>query len=167
MTSLWIKAKHGAAALIATVVIAQGTQAAGLMTPVNSGMPALEIKQHHVDVMIEDGYAITTVDQTFFNPNAQSLEAIYSFPVPDKAAVGEFTYWIDGKAVTGEVLEKQQAREVYEQEKAQGRETALTEKDEYRSFDSRVYPVQPQDSVRIRLVYIQPVHVDLGIGRYP
>jgi Ca-activated chloride channel family protein len=166
MTSLWIKAKHGAAALIATVVIAQGTQAAGLMTPVNSGMPALEIKQHHVDVMIEDGYAITTVDQTFFNPNAQSLEAIYSFPVPDKAAVGEFTYWIDGKAVTGEVLEKQQAREVYEQEKAQGRETALTEKDEYRSFDSRVYPVQPQDSVRIRLVYIQPVHVDLGIGRY-
>jgi Ca-activated chloride channel family protein len=166
MASLWINAKRGAAALIATVVITQGVQAAGLMTPANSGIPALEIKQHHVDVVIEDGYAITTIDQTFFNPNTQPLEAIYSFPVPEKAAVGEFTYWIDGKAVTGEVLEKEQAREVYEQEKTQGRETAITEKDECRTFDSRVYPVQPQDDVRIRLVYIQPVHVDLGIGRY-
>jgi len=166
MASLWINAKRGAAALLATAVITQGAQAAGLMTPANSGIPALEIKQHHVDVVIEDGYAITTIDQTFFNPSTQSLEAIYSFPVPEKAAVGEFTYWIDGKAVTGEVLKKEEAREVYEQEKAQGRETAITEKDEYRTFDSSVYPVQPLDDVRIRLVYIQPVHVDLGIGRY-
>jgi Ca-activated chloride channel family protein len=136
------------------------------MTPAHGALPELKIKQHHVDVVIEDGYAITTVDQTFFNPNPQALEAIYSFPVPAKASVGEFTYWIDGKPVTGEVLEKEKARDVYEQEKAQGRETALTEQDAYRSFDSHVYPVQPQDDVRIRLVYIQPVHVDLGIGRY-
>lgn len=154
------------AAVIATAGMAQATYAAGLMTPSQGSLPQLKIKQHHVDVVIQDGYAITTVDQTFFNPNQQALEAIYSFPVPEKASVGEFTYWIDGKPVTGEVLEKQQARDTYEQEKAQGRETALTEKDEYRTFDSSVYPVQPQDNVRIRLVYIQPVHTDLGVGRY-
>ncbi len=158
--------KHCIVAVMATVCMAQGVQAAGLMTPSNGFSPELTIKQHHVDVVIEDGYAITTVDQTFFNPSDQALEAIYSFPVPHKASVGEFTYWIDGKPVTGEVLEKAKARTVYEQEKAQGRETALTEQDAYRSFDSSVYPVQAQDKVQIRLVYIQPVHVDLGIGRY-
>ena len=166
MASLWINVKRGAAALFTSLVVTQGAQAAGLMTPASGGLPALKIKQHHVDVVIEDGYAITTIDQEFFNPHSQPLEAIYSFPVPEKASVGEFTYWIDGQAVTGEVLEKEKAREVYEQEKSQGRETALTEKDEYRTFDSRVYPVQPQDGVKIRLVYIQPVHIDLGIGRY-
>ncbi len=166
MTSFWINTKKGIAALFISVFVSQGAQAAGLMTPANSTLPELQIKQHHVDVVIEDGYSITTIDQTFYNPNKQALEAIYSFPVPEQASVGEFTYWIDGKPVTGEVLEKEKARDVYEQEKAQGRETALTEKDEYRSFDSRVYPVKPQDKVRIRLVYIQPVHVDLGIGRY-
>lgn len=140
--------------------------AAGLMTPSNSNYKSLEIKQHHVDVTIEDGYAITQVTQIFSNPNDMALEAIYSFPIPEKAAVGEFTFWIDGKPVTGEVLEKQKARDIYEQEKAQGRETALTEQDEYKSFDSSVYPVLPKQDVKIRLVYIQPVHADHGIGSY-
>ncbi len=139
---------------------------AGLMSPANGKLPALQIRQHHVDVIIEDGYAVTSIEQTFFNPHNQALEAIYSFPVPAQAAVGEFTYWIDGKPVTGEVLEKQRAREVYEQEKAQGRESALTEQDDYRTFDSTVYPVRPQAEVKIRLVYLQAVKVDLGIGRY-
>lgn len=159
-------AKHSIAAALTTAFIAQGAQAAGLMTPANGSLTELVIRQHHVDVVIEDGYAITTIDQTFFNSGDQALEAIYSFPVPEKASVGEFTYWIDGKPVTGEVLKKEQARSIYQQEKAQGREAALTEQDAYRTFDTRVYPVQARDDVRIRLVYIQPVHVDLGVGRY-
>lgn len=166
MSSLWTKVKQGVLIVSAAMFATQGAQAAGLMTPASGALPALLIKQHHVNVVIEDGYAITTVDQEFFNPHDKSLEAIYSFPVPEKASVGEFTYWIDGMPVTGEVLEKEKAREVYEQEKVQGRETALAEKDAYRTFDSSVYPVNPHDGVRIRLVYIQPVHTDLGIGRY-
>ena len=142
------------------------SHAAGLLVPSNSQLPSLEIKQHHVDVSIEDGYAITSITQVFSNPNDITLEAVYSFPTPAKAAVAEFTYWIDGKPVTGEVLEKQEARAVYEQEKAQGRETALTEQDEYKTFDSSVYPVLPKQDVKIRLVYLQPVHVDHGIGSY-
>ncbi|TGD73498.1 VWA domain-containing protein [Mangrovimicrobium sediminis] len=158
--------EYTAAGLLAAALIAPASQAAGLMTPAGGSLPELQLRDHHVAVVIEDGYAITTVDQVFFNPHDQALEAVYSFPVPEEAAVGEFTYWIDGKPVVGEVLEKARAREVYEQEKAQGRETALTEQDEYRSFDSRVYPVRANDEVHIQLVYIQPTHVDLGIGRY-
>jgi len=139
---------------------------AGLLTPTESGLPQLAIKEHHVDVVIEDGYAITTVEQVFANPNAADLEAIYSFPVPEKAAVGEFTFWIDGKAVTGEVLEKEQAREIYEAEKQAGGDAALTEQDGYRTFDITVYPVRAGSDVRIRLTYLQPVHVDTSIGRY-
>ena len=84
--------------------------AAGLMTPRGSGLPKLELRDHDVKVVVEDGYAITTIDQRFSNPNGQDLEAVYSFPVPEKAAVSEFTYWIDGKPVTGEIVEKDRAR---------------------------------------------------------
>jgi Ca-activated chloride channel family protein len=166
MNRFWQTLRHSVVSISAGFIFISGAQAAGLMSPSSGNLPALEIKQHHVDVIIDDGYAITTVDQVFHNPHGQELEAMYSFPVPEKASVGEFSYWIDGKPVTGEVLEKEQARNVYEQEKAQGRETALTEKDEYRSFESLVYPVRPQQDVRIRLVYIQAVHLDSGIGRY-
>jgi Ca-activated chloride channel homolog len=158
--------KYCTATLMTTLIISNHAHTAGLMTPASGQLAELEIRQHHVNVVIEDGYAITNVDQVFFNPHNSALEAIYSFPVPEKASVGEFTYWIDGKPVTGEVVEKKQARQIYEQEKSQGRETALTEKDDYKSFDSSVYPVQPQQEVKIRLVYIQPTHVDSGIGSY-
>lgn len=141
-------------------------QAAGLLTPTDGSLPALSIKEHHVKVTIEDGYAITRVEQVFHNPHARDLEAIYSFPVPEKGSVAEFTLWIDGKPVTGEVLEKQEARKVYEEEKAAGRDAGLTEKDSYKTFDVSVSPVRAGQDTRIRLVYLQPAHIDTGIGRY-
>lgn len=140
--------------------------AAGLMRPADGLTPALQIRSHHVNVSIEDGYAVTTVEQVFHNPHAKDLEAIYSFPVPERGAVGEFTVWIDGAPVTGEVLEKKQARQIYEEEKAAGHDAGLTEKDEYRTFDICVSPVRAGQDTRIRLVYLQPVFVDHGVGRY-
>ena len=148
------------------IVRATPAAAAGLLIPTDADFAPLEIKDHHVSVLIEDGYAITTVEQIFANPNADDLEAVYSFPVPEKAAVGEFTFWIDGEAVTGEVLEKERAREIYEEEKQAGREAAITEQDAYRSFDISVYPVRAGQDAYVRLTYIQPVHVDSSIGRY-
>ena len=155
-----------ATTLSAAIAWSSFSFAAGLMTPVDSDLPPLEIVEHHVDVVIEDGYAITAVEQVFRNPGGSDLEAIYSFPVPEKAAVGEFTFWIDGQPVSGEVLEKERAREVYEAEKQAGREAALTAQDSYRTFDISVYPVRAANDVRIRLTYIQPAHVDTSIGRY-
>ncbi len=152
--------------LVGSLLIPGVTQAAGLLSPADGSAAKLDIREHHVDVVIEDGYAITTVNQAFFNPHANDLEAIYSFPLPDKAAVAEFTVWIDGKPVTGEVLEKKQARQVYETEKAAGRDAGLMEQDGYKTFDIRVSPVRAGQATRIRLAYIQPAHIDTGIGRY-
>lgn len=166
MKDLLARIGSKSAAVLSMLVLAPWAQGAGLMTPSTGHYPQLTIQQHHVNVIVEDGYAITSVDQVFQNPNAVDLEAIYSFPVPEKASVGEFTYWIDDVPITGEVVEKDRATEIYQQEKSQGREVAVTEKNQYRTFDSKVYPVRANSDVRIRLVYIQPAHIDLGIGRY-
>ncbi len=148
------------------IFAAGSSSAAGLLTPADNSLPALEIKEHHVKVVIEDGYAITTVEQVFHNPHPNDLEAVYSFPVPEKAAVGEFTMWIDNTPIHGEVLEKKKARQVYEEEKAAGREAGLTEKDEYKTFEISVTPVRAGQDTRIRLGYIQPIHLDSSMGRY-
>ncbi len=140
--------------------------AAGLLVPKDGSIPALDIRDHLVDVVIEDGYAVTTVEQVFHNPHDHDLEAIYSFPVPKKGAVAEFTMWIDGKPIIGEVFEKKEARRIYEEEKAAGRDAGLTEKDQYKTFDISVSPVRAGQDTRIRLVYLQPAHVDTGIGNY-
>lgn len=142
------------------------TMAAGLMTPTDASIPALEIKSHHVNVTIEDGYAVTQVDQVFSNPNTQDMEAIYSFPVPEKGAVSEFTVWIDNQPVIGEVLKKEQARKLYDAEKAAGREAGLTEKKQHYRFEVSVSPVRAKQDVRIRMVYLQTAHIDHSMGRY-
>jgi Ca-activated chloride channel family protein len=155
-----------AASLCLTLFSWTTVMAAGLLVPKDGSLPALDIRDHLVNVVIEDGYAITTVEQVFHNPHDRDLEAIYSFPVPKKGAVAEFTMWIDGKPVIGEVFEKKEARRIYEEEKAAGRDAGLTEKDQYKTFDISVSPVRAGQDTRIRLVYLQPAHVDTGIGNY-
>ncbi len=168
MKTTWINQTARSTLFVCTIWLAltAPVQATGLLTPKDGHLPVLDIKDHMVNVIIEDGYAITTVDQVFFNPHSQDLEAIYSFPVPEKAAVSEFTLWIDGKPIHGEVLEKQKAREVYEEQKANNRDAGLTEKNEYKTFEISIYPVRANQETKIRLSYIQPVDVDTGIGRY-
>jgi len=36
--------------------------AAGLLTPADNSLPALQIRSHAVEVLIQDGYAVTSVD---------------------------------------------------------------------------------------------------------
>ena len=59
MTTIIESFRRAAAVLIVAVCTTQGSQAAGLMTPAGGKLPQLDIRQHHVDVTIQDGYAIT------------------------------------------------------------------------------------------------------------
>ena len=58
--------------------------AAGILTPVNSPDSPLKIMDHHATVIINNGFAMTEVNQTFYNPQSIDMEAIYSFPSSQK-----------------------------------------------------------------------------------
>src|SRR5512135_2969453 len=74
-------------------------------------MEQLVVRYHHVTVTIQDQVAVTHVDQVFYNPNAWAIEGTYVFPLPLDAVVSNFTLWVDGKPVKGEVLDAAQARQ--------------------------------------------------------
>ncbi|MGH7341020.1 MAG: VIT and vWA domain-containing protein, partial [Candidatus Rokuibacteriota bacterium] len=140
--------------------------AAGLMKPKDGSLPPLQIKDHKVSVVINNGFAVTEVDQVFHNPHDQDLEAMYTFPLPKDASLSELSLWIDGHEVIGEVVEKEKAREIYREEKKAGRDSALAEKRDYIAFDVYVSPVRARSDTRVRLLYLQPLEIDSGIGRY-
>ncbi len=141
-------------------------QAAGMLTPKGVGYQPLQIRDHHVNVVINNGFAMTEVLQTFFNPNDRDLEAVYTFPLPKHASLSEVTLYIGEKEIQGEVLAKQQARQIYQEERDKGNDTGLAEKRGFQAFDFSVSPVRANDEVRIRFVYYQPLEIDTGIGRY-
>lgn len=150
----------------ALLILSMWGHAAGLLTAKNSHLGELDLAEHHVDVIIEDAYVTTTVTQIFHNPHSYDLTAIYSFPVPNKGAVGEFSLWIDGKKVTGEVVKKAKAQKIFQQEKEAGRQVGLTEQNSYKTFEVQVHPVRAGAETKIQLRYFQPAKVDLGVGRY-
>ncbi len=162
---------RGTAGLITGVVLmvliaAPNAFAAGLLKPLNGASPPMHMKSHDVSVTINNGFAKTEVDQVFMNDGDQDLEALYTFPAPKQASLSELSLWIDGKEIMGEVLEKEKARSAYEKQKAQGKETALAEKDDFKTFNVSVGVVRARSEARVRLVYYQPIEIDLNVGRY-
>ena len=141
-------------------------QGAGVLKPVDSGLQSLEIRDHQAHVTLNNGFARTEVSQTFFNPNQQDLEAVYTFPLPEHASLSEMTIWAGEKELQGEVVEKAKAEQVYEEETANGNEAGLAQKDSYKHFEFWVSPVPAQGEVRMRVVYYQPLKLDTGIGSY-
>ncbi len=155
-----------AAVILIVLLLFNDSQAAGLLKPKSGNQDTISIKSHHVDVTINNGFARTEVDQVFHNSCDTDLEALYSFPLPKDASLSELSLWINGQEVTGEVLEKEKARQVYDDQKAKENQTAIAEKDSYKTFNISVYPVAAQNDTRVRLVYYQPLEIDLNIGRY-
>jgi len=158
--------KAGMSGLFILAVAASPGWAAGILTPKGSPNAPIQIRSHDVNVVINNGFARTEVIQTFYNPNDADLEAIYSFPVPKTASLSEVTIYIGEKEIHGEVLEKLQARQVYEQEKCRGNEAGLAEKNSYLDYQFAVSPVRARSETRLRFVYYQPLEIDTGVGRY-
>ncbi len=140
--------------------------AAGVLTPIGSRYQPIQIRDHHVNVVINNGFAMTEVHQTFYNPNTEQLEAMYSFPLPKSASLSEVTIYVGEREIQGEVLEKIKARKIYEDEKSKGNESGLAEKNEFYTFEFKVFPVPANDETRIRFLYYQPLTIDTDIGRY-
>ncbi len=139
---------------------------AGVLKPTSSDLQSLEILDHQVKVTLNNGFARTEISQTFYNPNQQELEALYSFPLPEHASLSEMTIWAGEKELQGEVVEKTKAEQIYEEETANGNEAGLAQKDSYQRFDFWVNPVPALGEVRMRVVYYQPLKLDTGIGVY-
>ncbi len=155
-----------AAGLIFFLAFGGVSKGAGLLKPTNGNAADVFIKSHHVNVTINNGFARTEVDQVFGNNSNVDLEAVYTFPIPKQASLSEVSLWIDGKEVIGEVVEKEQARKLYEDQVAKGNDAAIAEKNDYMTFDVAVYPVRAGGETRVRLVYYQPIEIDSNVGRY-
>ena len=160
----------GLLALIAVLLftIAGRANAAGLLVADGGFGGVLEMKEHTVNVTINNGVAVTEVEQIFLNTENRQVEALYTFPVPKGASVANFSMWINGKEMIGEVLEKQRAREVYESYKRQPtpRDPGLLEQVDYKTFEMRIFPINAGAEQRVRLTYYQQLDSDHDWASY-
>ncbi|MGF1531815.1 MAG: VIT domain-containing protein [Puniceicoccaceae bacterium] len=146
-----------------------GAFGAGTLTPINSAQKPIEIRSHDVEIIINNGFAKVQVSQIFYNPNPTDLEAVYAFPVPEDASLSEMSFASGETTLNGEVIAKEQADQIYEDEKSKGNQTGQGTQNNFQNFEFRVYPVQAQSEAHLKFVYYQPIELTANIGRllYP
>ena len=127
---------------------------------------ALAIKYHHVTVSIDDQVATTHVDQVFLNESPYDLEGDYIFPLPDGATISRFAMWVDGRPLEAQVLDRDEARRIYEEIVRERRDPALLEYADRGAFRARIYPIPAWGEKRVELEYSEVLPADAGLVRY-
>src|SRR6266576_1439116 len=151
---------------LTAITLPTTTHAAGLLIADGGFGGVLEIKEQDVRVTINNAVAVTKVTQVFHNTEKRQVEALYTFPVPRGASVANFSMWINGKEMVGEVLEKKRAREIYESYKQSRRDPGLLEQTDFKTFEMRIFPVPPNGDQKVQITYYQELDVDHDWATY-
>ena len=126
----------------------------------------LSLRRHHIDVYIEDGFARTTVDQTYFNDTDRRLEGTFYFPLPPDASLSRLAMYVDGNLMEGGMVERDYGRQVYDRIVWSQRDPALLEWVDGSTFKMRVFPLEARQEKRIVLSYTQRLPALYGQLQY-
>ncbi len=133
----------------------------------SSGQPeTLSLRKYHVDVHIEDGFARTTIDQTYFNASQRRLEGTFHFPLPPDASLSRLAMYVNGQLMEGGMAERDFARQTFESIVRKMQDPALLEWVDGSTFKMRVFPLEARQEKRIVLSYTQRLPVQYGRTPY-
>ena len=131
---------------------------------------ACPLRHTNVEVEITGPFARTVVEQTYVNPHPRTIEAVYTFPLSNRAAVDRMTMVVRGasgeKIVEGEVKESAIARAIYEEARESGYVASLLEQERPNIFTQSVANIEPGATVRIRIATIEMVERKDGVSQY-
>ena len=108
-----------------------------------------------MDVRIDERVARTRTDQIFTNHAEWEVEGIYEFTLPEGAIITDLVLWIGDKRIQGLIMEKEEARRVYDDIVRQRIDPALIEQLTPNSFRLSIFPFPAQGSRRVEFEYMQ------------
>jgi len=129
-------------------------------------IPPLTVKYHRVNVEIKSQVAKTSIDQVFINNYHRDIEGIFIFPLPEKAAISEFSMYVGNKKIEGEILDRDQARKIYLDIVRRMKDPALLEYMGRNMFRARIYPIPAKGEKRIQLSYTEILKAENNLVRY-
>ena len=109
----------------------------------------------HTDVQAAiDGFITRVgVKQTFSNPYSEKIEAVYVFPLPQDSAVSDFIMKIGDRTIRGIIREREEAKRLYEEARAQGHVASLLQQERPNIFTQKVANIEPGETIDIDITY--------------
>ncbi len=136
----------------------------GYMQTVTKDGKAVPLPLEHTDVHADvAGFmASVQVTQTFVNPFDQTIEAVYVFPLPERAAIYGLTMKVGDRVIVGKVKEREEARRIYEQAKAEGKTAALLDQERPNIFTQSVANILPGEEIEVKISYVENLEYSHG-----
>src|SRR5262245_12475646 len=104
-----------------------------------------------------------TVRQTFRNTSGRTIEALYVFPLPERATVDAFEMRVGDRVVRSQVRERETARAAYETAKQEGRKAALIEFARKGLFRTSIAGILPGEEIAVTLRYFDEAEDTDGV----
>ena len=146
-------------------VAAQTGEAGGSLVVLDpSGKPKASCPLKHTDVKAEiSGFlSRVLVTQEFENPFKEKIEAVYTFPLPQNAAVDDMTMIVGDRTVRGRILRREEAQAVYEAAKSGGQVASLLDQERPNIFTQSVANILPGEQVKITISYVETLKYEDG-----
>jgi Ca-activated chloride channel family protein len=144
---------------------AQNEVTPGSLTVVDtSGKPKTVCPLKHTDVKAEISGFISrvVVTQEFENPFKEKIEAVYTFPLPQNAAVDDMTMMVGNRTVRGKILPREEAQAVYDAAKSSGQVASLLDQERPNIFTQSVANILPGEQVKITISYVETLKYENG-----
>jgi Ca-activated chloride channel family protein len=146
-------------AVFASVLLTASLFADGMIFPIEPipgfGPTYINMVEHSVLAEIQDNVCQVTIDEVFQNPYDREIEGEYIFPIPRGASISGFSMFIGEKEIKGEVLERDEARRIYEDIVRRRMDPALLEYYDQNLFRASVAPIEARGERRVTLRYEQ------------
>ncbi|MEO1220756.1 MAG: VIT domain-containing protein, partial [Pseudomonadota bacterium] len=101
--------------------------------------------------------ARVTVTQAFRNTSEDWMEATYLYPLPENGAVDTLQMVVGDRVFSGKIKPKEEAREIYEEAKANGQKAGLVEQHRPNIFRNSIANVGPGETVLVQIEFQAPI----------
>jgi Ca-activated chloride channel homolog len=157
---LFVSWKDSSVAFAETGKVTQGS----LQALNASGKPAGLCPLKHTDVKAEiSGFlSRVVVTQEFENPFKDKIEAVYTFPLPQAAAVDDMTMRVGERTVKGRILRRAEAQAVYEAARQSGQVASLLDQERPNIFTQSVANIMPGEKVTVQISYVETLKYEDG-----
>ncbi|WP_168210611.1 VIT domain-containing protein [Persicimonas caeni] len=152
--------------LLVCLILPAQASAIGLIIPNNSDVRPFDVESHRVEITVTNNAAVTKVTQVFKNHTSRAIEGQFVFPLPRGATVSDFSLWINGKKTKGAVLDKKQARQIYESIVRRTKDPGLVEYMDGRLFRASIFPIPAGGTQKLELKFGQVLKRRGGLYRY-
>ncbi len=135
-----------------------------LQTLDKDGKPNGECPLKHTEVKAQvSGFlSRVTVTQDFENNFEEKIEAVYTFPLPQAAAVDDLTMLIGERTIKGKIMRRQEAKDAYDTAKQLGKVASLLDQERPNIFTQQVANILPGQRIRIIISYVETLKYEDG-----